>query len=481
MSATPYEVRWVPGNRWTRRLTLDDIVNLSPKFWDMHIDPIICTDGTATTLLTIQYNLVAGTLGAFVSGREDIRILVDDIINFRIIMGHGLDVSNMETPATLLVDGRFELHTPHQEAAKFMPPTTPVLGRPCFAVVFAQLIVAGCPRGIRPFVVCLNDGFKMSPGISARGSSAPINHCLTTFHHVTLPSSALLGQIDVSVPPRLHFLLSIWRVAVGTLALSSVAIPAYQYSIRRVVRGHDSGSALVLRVFHQEAIKLFADDQLSPFIRHGIATAFKVVRDLLSSCSALSERCGAQGLFSFTNYCTSRIAIAEGDVVVLCIRLATELLPEKYSMPPSRNTHSLLALHENGLLQKYKSIIVDSGHRSAKFAAYGLPHCEDIVRVIGYQMAYDAVVAAQVPQSLIDLFRNLGWYVEHQLLSSEALEDLEDSSIERSLPHVAKWVADLDVGSYVSAPMVSDTAWADFLSRLQKFEGKVTAKKIVVS
>ncbi|KAJ7748814.1 acyl-CoA oxidase [Mycena maculata] len=509
-------------------LTLDDIMNLSPKFWDMHIDPIICTDGAATTLLTIQYNLVAGTLGGFVSGREDIRTLVDDIINFRTIgqfclteIGHGLDVSNMETTATLLVDGGFELHTPHQGAAKFMPPTTPVLGRPCFAVVFAQLMVAGCPRGIRPFVVCLNDGFKMSPGISAtviplRGSSAPVNHCLTTFHHVTLPSSALLGEIDVSVPPRLHFLLSIWRVAVGTLALSSVAIPglhlashiAYRYSIRRVVRGHDGSSvpifsfrtqqipiftalaqALVLRAFHQEAIKLFADDELSPFIRHGIATAFKtvVVRDLLSSCSALSERCGAQGLFSFNQIIAHHdemrgIAIAKGDIVVLCICLATELLLEKYSMPPSRDTHSLLALHEKGLMQKYKSIIVDSGHRSAKFASYGLPHCEDIVRAIVYRMAYDAAIAAQVPQSLIDLFvchvvkRNLGWYVEHQLLSSEELEDLEDSSIERSLPHIAKWVAGLDVGSYVTAPMVSDTAWADFLSRLQKFEGKVTAK-----
>ncbi|KAJ7748804.1 acyl-CoA oxidase [Mycena maculata] len=461
-------------------LTLDDIVNLSPKFWDMHIDPIICTDGAATTLLTIQYNLVAGT-GQF--------CLTE--------MGHGLDVSNMETTATLLVDGGFELHTPHQGAAKFMPPTTPVLGRPCFAVVFAQLMVAGCPCGIRPFVVCLNDGFKMSPGISAsviplRGSSAPVNHCLTTFHRVTL---TLLGEIDVSVPPRLHFLLSIWTgVAVDTLALSSVAIPglhlashiAYRYSIRGVVRGHNGGSvpifsfrtqqipifttlaqALVLRAFHQEAIKLFADDELSPFIRHGIATAFKtvVVRDLLSSCSALSERCGAQGLFSFNQIIAHHdemrgIAIAEGDIIVLCIRLATELLLEKYSMPPSRDTHSLLALHEKGLLQKYKSIIVDSGHRSAKFASYGIPHCEDIVRAIGYRMAYDAAVAAQVPQSLIDLFvchvvkRNLGWY--------------------RSLPHVAKWAADLDVGSYVTAPMVSDTAWADFLSRLQKFEGKPT-------
>lgn len=49
-----------------------------------------------------------------------------------------------------------------------MPPTVPVLGKPCYAIVFAQLYVKGEHRGIRPFVVMLNDGHKMAPGISAR-------------------------------------------------------------------------------------------------------------------------------------------------------------------------------------------------------------------------------------------------------------------------------------------------------------------------
>jgi hypothetical protein len=49
-----------------------------------------------------------------------------------------------------------------------MPPTGPVLGKPCVAVVFARLLVAGEDRGVRPFVVTLNDGYIMSPGISAR-------------------------------------------------------------------------------------------------------------------------------------------------------------------------------------------------------------------------------------------------------------------------------------------------------------------------
>ncbi|KAF7360802.1 Acyl-CoA dehydrogenase NM domain-like protein [Mycena venus] len=526
-------------------LTLDDIMSLSPKFWDMHTDPIICLDGAATTLLTIQYNLAAGTLGAFVSERDDILALVKDIIDFRTIgqfclteLEHGLDAFNLETTAVLLDDGRFELHTPHPGAAKFMPPTTPVLGRPCFAVVFAQLLAKGICQGIRPFVVCLNDGFKMCPGISARilpqrGNSAPVNHCLTTFDRVILPSSALLGDMIISGPPRLHFLSSIWRVAVGTLALTSIAIPglaiashiALQYSLRRLVRGNDGdiipifnfrtqqtpilttiAQAFVLRAFHQQAVRHFVDDGLSPFVQHGIATCFKavVVRDTLGSHSTLSERCGAQGLFGYNRLIVHHdemrgVAIAEGDVLVLSIRqrdfeliplatyvpegLATELLLEKYSLPPPENFSSLLALHEDGLLTKYKSVTTnDGGHRSAKFGSHVIPHCERIVRAIGYRMAYDAAVSAKVPQGLIDLFvcnvvkADLGWYIQNQLLSSDELEAMEDSAIQMSLPHVEKWVAEMEVEPYVASPIISKARWDDFCSDLQNIDNNVTAK-----
>jgi acyl-CoA oxidase len=51
-----------------------------------------------------------------------------------------------------------------------MPPTMPVLGRPCVAVVFAQLVVGGERRGIRPFIVRMNDGYYMSKGITARSA-----------------------------------------------------------------------------------------------------------------------------------------------------------------------------------------------------------------------------------------------------------------------------------------------------------------------
>jgi hypothetical protein len=37
-------------------------------------------------------------------------------------VGHGLDARNLETTATLLPDGGFELHSPSWAAAKFVDP-----------------------------------------------------------------------------------------------------------------------------------------------------------------------------------------------------------------------------------------------------------------------------------------------------------------------------------------------------------------------
>lgn len=48
-----------------------------------------------------------------------------------------------------------------------MPPTTPV-GVPCVAIVLAKLIVDAEDRGVRPFIVALNDGVHMCAGVTAR-------------------------------------------------------------------------------------------------------------------------------------------------------------------------------------------------------------------------------------------------------------------------------------------------------------------------
>jgi hypothetical protein len=39
-------------------------------------------------------------------------------------------------------------------------------GQPCVGIVYARLVVQGEDRGVRPFVVQLNDGKKLTEGIS---------------------------------------------------------------------------------------------------------------------------------------------------------------------------------------------------------------------------------------------------------------------------------------------------------------------------
>jgi acyl-CoA oxidase len=237
-----------------------------------------------------------------------------------------------------------------------MPPTIPVKGLPCVAIVFAQLYVTGeCCRP-RPFLVNINDGYHMCKGVTSkrvsldivsfvltycstsrllppRGGSNPVNHALTSFDHVCLPPSALLG--DLSKSDRVHhdFMSSIWRVAVGSLVLGSMAIPILQmssyiaarYFQRRHVTSvygnpspilsyrtqqlpllHAIAQAFVLKALYKWAIEQFMYRNLDARVRHGVAACCKAVmvqHAQIANCS-LSERLGAQGLFEYNRLST---------------------------------------------------------------------------------------------------------------------------------------------------------------------------------
>lgn len=229
-----------------------------------------------------------------------------------------------------------------------MPPTIPT-GSPTIAVVFARLLVEGKDHGVAPFVVPINDGERMCPGVTARFVNSswckeasltrlcrllpyrelacPVNHAITTFKNVRLPSSALLGSLDMSDHPHMTFLQSIWRIAVGSIALGSICVPVSKlhakigalYSLRRRVGDGSKRVSLlhfltqqipvltaiaqsyVLEAYQKWAAKNFSDDEQDMRVRHGIATCFKAtaVQQTQSMALSVSERCGAQGLQSF--------------------------------------------------------------------------------------------------------------------------------------------------------------------------------------
>ncbi|KAJ7700689.1 hypothetical protein B0H17DRAFT_1128555 [Mycena rosella] len=216
----------------------------------------------------------------------------------------------------------------------------------------ARLVKDGTNLGIKPFLVPINDGKAMP--LPDRGGSAPVRHSITTFNHVFISRSSLL-QRDTpkrgNVTKRLDYLMAIWCVAIGTLALSATTIPflartactVAMYSKRRHVGRAPSNSvpiihfvsqyapiltafaqSFVLAEFYNFAMQKFTDNSVDFRVRHGIAACFKAIAlRYVRDANMLVERCGAQGLFKYNGMSELHgITIAEGDVLALSIRKA---------------------------------------------------------------------------------------------------------------------------------------------------------------
>ncbi|KAF8992115.1 acyl-CoA dehydrogenase NM domain-like protein [Cyathus striatus] len=514
------------------KLDISDIRNLTTKFWNLHVDPIVAFDGAAFTLITIQYNLVIGTLSKYLSKREDLWPVVEDLLNYKLIgqfclseLGRGLDIYHLKTTATLLDDGSFDLHTPTSYDAKYMPPTIPVLGIPCVAIVFARLYVNGEYRGIRPFLVSLNDGYSMCRGVTAtqlppRGGSKPVNHSITSFDHVILPPTALLGSL--SMPKAIHndFMESISRLSVGSLALASATTSglaictniAALYSIRRHVTGMDGltpvpiisfstqrkpvltalALSYVLRYFYKKSVSLFLDER-DPRVKRGVSACAKAVMIVRSQASILelSERCGAQGLYGYNQMSClfSEIhgtSIAEGDILVLSIRLAMDILMGKYIMPPPADASSLLATHESALIQECREKMRShskSLDMTEAINRYALPSCQKIVEAIGHRIAYEAAIEAQLPQCIVDLFvastirKDPSWFIETKKISRRDISEMEQRGMEQALPRLEELLNGLGVRAYITSPIISDKAWEEYQHELPHFGGGVVGNQ----
>lgn len=385
-----------------------------------------------------------------------------------------------------------------------MPPTLPA-GKPCIGVVWARLVVTGRDFGIHPFVVPLNDGQAMSPGITARRlprrqGHNPVDHCLTYFQDVMLPPSALLGKVKPQ--SKAGFLGAIFRINVGTLALSlepaaamhQYAIIGLRYSQRRKVTGHDGrpssilgfrtqqlpmyatlAQAHVLTAFDKWATQAFTRER-DPRVRHSIATTFKALSLKLSQAAnlAVSDRCGAQGLASYNRMAGHHndfrgISIAEGDTLVLSIRLASEIIIGRYDVPLSSNPNSLLARHESSLIHEARQRLGSMrSHRSDEFNRHILPTCLQIVEAMGSRFAFDAAVEQRVDPRLIDMFvasmmsQDSAWYAEVASLSRATQAEMLDTAILALEENLEEFIRESESDATVLAPIVSDEKWNAF-------------------
>ncbi|KAK4129680.1 hypothetical protein N657DRAFT_90700 [Parathielavia appendiculata] len=491
-------------------LSVDDIRYLTKKFWDFHFDLIAARDPTAFTIATIHINLCVGTLSNFVETRPDLSGVVKGLLNFDICgefmlteVGHGLDARNLETTATLQPDGSFDLHTPNAAAAKAMPPTTPNAGIPRVAIVFARLKVSGEDHGVKPFVVWLCDANQMRRGITSRAlptrsgtNMKPLDHAITTFDH------------------RVDFLKQIQRVSVGTLALSIVGIPAIKlgtritalYSQRRLVaaphgRGHVPIMSFstqqrpildgwvygtVLDSYARWTVKEFMSPAYSTPVRHALGTLFKATVARASRVlNELSERCGWQGLFPYNQVNELALSlqgsyIAEGDILVLCIRLASELLGDKYSLPEPRDPSTKLAQRERMMMKSTRSKIAELGgyeeHRGQDFNRHILPRCRPLIEAIGHRMAYEAARDSGVCPKIVYLFEmlclatDLSWYISEERTITPTFHDSLVKAYDDVLPDMLKAVQESETNEYITAPIVSDKLWTEFVGGLPLFE-----------
>ncbi|KAJ5796931.1 uncharacterized protein N7518_005471 [Penicillium psychrosexuale] len=507
-------------------LTLKDVLYLTPKFWKLHREPLITLDGGAFTLLSIQCNLFVGTLAPFALERPELHRILQSALDFDISaqfmlteVNHGLDARNIQTTATILPDGDIDLHTPSPNDAKVMPPTTPRGGIPVVAIVMARLVSGDKDCGIRPFLVQLGNGKEMCKGVISkalppRTGAHPVDHALTYFDHVRLPKSALLGSVEGTENKREEFLSSIHRVAVGTLFLSGCVIPSLKlaaynaacFSQNRFVSGQD-GSPMavidfrtqhmpilhaiaqysVLEAFLVSAAMAFREQSVDPRVRHGIATAFKAIAlgHFSKSITAMNERCGWHGHYEHNQLLQMELEMrgastAEGDIRVLAIRLASELLLGRYQMPPPNDSTSPIARHEASLFSEARDLLQQGAkgiHRSERFNRNILPLALPLIEAIGHRMAYEAAIDASINPSLLNLYESgvfkedSAWYVEQGGLSREIQREMEAQAVDVLLPRMNDILRASGVQPYSNAPMTSKMLWNDFVSGLEVFSG----------
>ncbi|KAJ6575618.1 acyl-CoA dehydrogenase NM domain-like protein [Mycena vulgaris] len=510
-------------------LTINDVLTCSEKFWDSTLHPINSVDGAATALWTIHVNLACGTLTQYAANYPDMHELCRKILAFEVTahymlteVAHGLDSQNIETTAELRSDGGFELHTPNPGAAKFMPASIPAGGVPRIAVVMARLVVQGRDCGIRPFVVPLNDGKSMYEGVSCRvlpdrSGTRPVGHAITSFNRVRLPATALVGDLNSPLRPRIQFLTSIWRLGIGSATMAALCIPglrlgAYivsQYAKRRTVANSQGmvvpilsfrttqvpilralSQAAVLEAFYRELRPYFSNTDhldLSTVvdIRNGLAAVFKTlaIQHYRDSSITLTDRLGARGLFIENQLISFEMelrgmTIAEGDVTVICIRLASELLLGRYSLPQAKYPTSPLAKHEQAVFAEMKELLkgMNSRHRSEEFNRLLLPRSVALVVAIGQRMAYESAVDAGVDPLLLDVYRagaviqDLAWYVESGTLSRKDAMAAEDISLTQAFPHLDRFLDETGCAQYIHAPIITASSWDKYVAQLPLLE-----------
>ncbi|KZT66455.1 hypothetical protein DAEQUDRAFT_746563 [Daedalea quercina L-15889] len=493
-------------------LTFRDVQALTPAFVSMHKHPILALDVGCANILACHVNLFLGTLAQSVLRRPDLLPLFRQALRGEVIgnfllteVGHGLDIMGLETEAVKLDDG-FILRTPTDSACKFMPPTTSHPDISKVAIVFARLLIEDVDHGVHPFLVPTSDAGRMRPGISAvllppRSGACPLDYALTSFNNIKLPSSALLGNIDLLQDHHAALKKYVQRIVVGQMCVPFVAVTGLKmaacigvhYSLRRHVRGRKGNvipimsfrtqqlpmlyalaTAYVLDVWADEAAQALRRINVEDAVLEGMAVVFKttVCRLALRSYREVAERLGAQGTFGHNFVAQIEmdirgLVIAEGDVTTTAIRLYSELLQRKYTLPACVHGDTILARHARGIHDQCMHILhsLPGGHRDPEFNDLLLPQCERGVLALGCSYAYSKALDSGVASPLLDLFEcaairlDAAWYAENENIGEKQRLLRENKAVHAALSHTREYVDGLHITEAISAPIMHEATW----------------------
>lgn len=166
--------------------------------------------------------------------------------------------------------------------------------------------------------------------------------------------------------------------------------------------------------------------------------------------------------------------IAEGDILTLCTRLFTELLLVKYEFALPHSTESLLANHASSLLDEERRLLDRFGDQGYidTLNNFTLPQSQTVIEAIGHAMAYFAAKQANVPEAILDMYESTvmrqdsAWYANINGISRVEQRVLEDQAVTSIMPRLAEYLDGLGIEKYVSAPIVSDARWKQYLAEL---------------
>ncbi|KAJ5375107.1 Acyl-CoA dehydrogenase/oxidase [Penicillium concentricum] len=236
-----------------------------------------------------------------------------------------------------------------------------------------------------------------------------LDHSITSFNQVCLPPTAMLGIPKKPANMRSQFLIAINRLGSGTLALSLSTIPALKctalipiisFRTQQLPILHALAECAVMEPFANWITAQFSDTSLDFSVRHAFAVIFKgaVMQYTQKSFGDILESCGTQGVFVHNqlaeieapNRCNG---IPEGEILVLCICLATEILLDRYQIPKATKPESIIAKHEEGYISEMLKLqgSIHEGHRSEAYNNRILPHCRPIILAIGQNVSAESV------------------------------------------------------------------------------------------